>query len=292
MRLKEGRTHSFQPPSSVQSSLGSHVYNFTNGAVQPDSSSEDEFDVTELRARGGEQQRKNVSCEKVGDVIFLERTITENDNLNKLALQYGCKVADIKRINNLITDQDIYALKTIKIPVKVHGLLTENCNELRPLQQLPVKSTLRTEASEEASINSPKDFSVYFKEIDQNIEAAAQTRELQNEFIAQDLLSHPSAHFLGQGQPNSGADWGIRWRNAVVVMLLVGIVLPVFYIFYYKTQGDSETEFSFQNRTNISNTLTSYINAGQVLEHMTQKNSGHSPTGILQDVHKLLNTGG
>ncbi|KAE8618339.1 hypothetical protein XENTR_v10009356 [Xenopus tropicalis] len=292
MRLREGRTHSFQPPSSVHSSLGSHVYTFSNGNAEADSSSEEEFDVTELRARGGEQQRVNGSREKVGDVILLERAITEDDNLNKLALQYGCKVADIKRVNNLITDQDIYALKTIKIPVKVHGLLTERGDELNAPQHTPGNASALPEPDQK-SLPSPGsgDFTVYFKEIDQNIEAAAQTHDLFNESFALDSPHHLSTHIQGQKQHSSGADWGLRWWNAVVIMLLVGIVLPVFYIVYFKTQGDSEDIFSIEGRTNASASLSPHTNTVQSLEQMTQRTSGFSPS-ILQGSHKLLNPGG
>ncbi|NP_001087174.1 lysM and putative peptidoglycan-binding domain-containing protein 4 isoform X2 [Xenopus laevis] len=289
MRLREGPTHSFQPPSSVHSSLGSHVYTFSNGTAEADSSSEEEFDVMELRARGGEQQRINASREKVGNVILLERAITEDDNLNKLALQYGCKVSDIKRVNNLITDQDIYALKTIKIPVKVHGLLTERRDELTAFN-----ASAPPEPEKELSLPSmeSRDFTVYFKAIDQNIEeAAAQTHDLFNESFALDSPSLPPTRILGQKQPASGADWGIRWWNAVFIMLLVGIVLPVFYIVYFKTQGDSEGTFSIEGRTNVSTSLSPHTNTGHSMEQMTQRTSGFSP-GLLQDTHKLLNPGG
>ena len=35
------------------------------------------------------------------------------------------QVADLRRINKLYSDQDFYALKTIRVPVREHGLLTE-----------------------------------------------------------------------------------------------------------------------------------------------------------------------
>ncbi|KAM4749042.1 lysM and putative peptidoglycan-binding domain-containing protein 4 [Rhinophrynus dorsalis] len=284
MRLREGRSHSFQPHSAVHSSCGSHVYTFTNGTADSDSSSEDEFDAMELRVRGAEQQRQNASREKVGDMILLERVITEDDNLNKLALQYGCKVADIKRVNNLIREQDIYALKTIKIPVKVHGLLTETCDELSPHQSL--NSSVLIESSEEVPTTSTEnqDLRVYFREIDQNIEAA-QTQELFNESFALNSQIQLSAPLLGQKQPSSGADWGIRWWNAVLIMLLIGIVLPVFYIIYFKTQGASGSLFLFWNQSNSSTAF------GTNIDTVTLKNTILSSKN-LQDLHKPLITGG
>lgn len=92
MRLNEGPTRSFQAPVTVRNYPSSHVYVFPDGRWDSDESSEEEFDVVELRPRGKEQQRRAASREKVGDVVLLEREITAGDSLNKLALQYGCKV--------------------------------------------------------------------------------------------------------------------------------------------------------------------------------------------------------
>ncbi|XP_044135351.1 LOW QUALITY PROTEIN: lysM and putative peptidoglycan-binding domain-containing protein 4 [Bufo gargarizans] len=238
MRLKKGPSHSFHPPSTVHSSRGSHVYTFTNGSSDLDSSSEEELNILELRARGGKLHRQSTSREKVGDIVLLEHAITENDNLNKLALQYGCKVADIKRINNFLKEQDMFALKTIKIPVKVHGILTEgqqepNAHKGRSADSIDVV----IESGDEASVTPTgnRDITQYFREIDQNIEAAAQNQELFSDSLDLGKGNNHLSTIMKHKEPNLGADWGIRWWNAVCIMLLIGIVLPVFYIIYYET---------------------------------------------------------
>ncbi|KAM4036575.1 lysM and putative peptidoglycan-binding domain-containing protein 4 isoform 1-T2 [Anomaloglossus baeobatrachus] len=247
MRLKKGPSHSFHPPTTIHSSLGSHVYTFTNGSADRDSSSEEELDTMELRARGGELHRQSASREKVGDIVLLEHTITENDNLNKLALQYGCKVSDIKRINKLLTEQDVYALKTIKIPVKIHGFLTEQHKETNAQKGRSADSIdIVIESGDEASVTvtENRDVTQYFREIDQNIEAAAQNQELFSESLDLGTSSHHLSTSSRHKNPNLGADWGIRWWNAVFIMLLIGIVLPVFYILYYeKWKGQERSQF-------------------------------------------------
>ncbi|KAM3927172.1 lysM and putative peptidoglycan-binding domain-containing protein 4 [Leptodactylus fuscus] len=264
MRLKKGPSHSFHPPTAIHSSHGNHVYTFTNGSADLESSSEEEFDVMELRARGGELHRQNASREKVGDIIFLDHAITENDNLNKLALRYGCKVADIKRINNFLTEQDMYALKTIKIPVKVHGILTEQHEEPHVHNGRSAHSVdVVIESGDEASVTPTEnqDITRYFRKIDQNLEAAA-----QNQFSESLDLGTSSFQFsnnVRHKDPNLGADWGIRWWNAVCIMLLIGIVLPVFYIIYYETWKAQEvspsTNVTLHVTPNISRELAHHI---------------------------------
>lgn len=92
MRLNESRTRSFQAPVTVHNFPGRQVYVFPNGRSDSDESSEEELNVMELRPRGKEQQRGSAARDRLGDMVLLEREITEGDNLNKLALQYGCKV--------------------------------------------------------------------------------------------------------------------------------------------------------------------------------------------------------
>ncbi|XP_069841297.1 lysM and putative peptidoglycan-binding domain-containing protein 4 [Dendropsophus ebraccatus] len=281
MRLKKGPSHSFHPPTTIHSSRGSHVYTFTNGAADLDSSSDEELDVMELRARGGELHRQSASREKVGDVVLLEHAITENDNLNKLALQYGCKVSDIKRINNFLTEQDMYALKTIKIPVKAHGILTERQEEPSAHRSRSSDSIdVVIESGDEAAVTLTEnsDVTQYFREIDQKIEAAAQNQELFSESLDLGTSSHQLSSILRHKDPNLGADWGIRWWNAVFIMLLVGIVLPVFYILYYETwKGQDKlhsANVTFHTMPNTSREL-----AGQI------------PRPLL-NAHKLFDTGG
>ncbi|KAH0620058.1 hypothetical protein JD844_014601 [Phrynosoma platyrhinos] len=231
MRLNQELIRSFQAPTTVRKFSNSQVYLFRSGQSDSEESSEEELDVMELRARGKELQQRNAPREKVGDMVLLEREVRKDDSLNKLALQYGCKVADIKRINNFIREQDLYALKSIKIPVKVNGVLTETTEESLHLQSagLLVPESKHSDNSFEES----KKIDQYFRAIDQKIEQAAQVPVSPSTDYC---IETPNWSPPRQNETSSGADCGIQWWNAVFVMLLIGIVLPVFYVVYFKTQ--------------------------------------------------------
>ncbi|XP_030312921.1 lysM and putative peptidoglycan-binding domain-containing protein 4 [Calypte anna] len=243
MRLNESRTRTFQAPVTIHNYPGRQVYVFPGArSDSEESEEEEELNVMELRPRGREQQqqRGSASRDRVGDVVLLEREITEDDNLNKLALQYGCKVADIKRVNNFIREQDLYALKSIKIPVKTHGLLTENSRDLRPLLAAPSQPLTLVELPEPedgaSSSADPSHLSDYFRGIDKSIQDAVQVEVKLNTEYCMEAPERPLPESRKQKSSN-GADCGIQWWNAVFIMLLIGIVLPVFYIIYFKTQG-------------------------------------------------------
>uniref|UniRef100_A0A2K5H8Q4 Uncharacterized protein n=1 Tax=Colobus angolensis palliatus TaxID=336983 RepID=A0A2K5H8Q4_COLAP len=163
---------------------------------------------------------------------------------------------NIKKVNNFIREQDLYALKSIKIPVKNHGILTETHKELKPLLRPSSETTVTVElpdadraaAGTDAQASQLMDF---FKGIDQNIERAVQSEIFLHESYCIDT-SHQPLLPAPPKMPMNGADCGIQWWNAVFIMLLIGIVLPIFYLVYFKIQASGETPNSL-NTTVIPN---------------------------------------
>ncbi|KFO22026.1 lysM and putative peptidoglycan-binding domain-containing protein 4 isoform X1 [Fukomys damarensis] len=272
MRQKEVLTKSFQGPAVVCRTRTSHVYMFKSGSGDSEDSSEEETrqqDVV-LRPRGRELQNgaHQAHRPRAGDVVLLQRELAREDNLNKLALQYGCKVADIKKVNNFIREQDLYALKSIKIPVKNHGLLTETHKELKPLPE--ASSETRVTLVEPPGADSvaagadtqTSQLTDFFKGIDQNIERAVQSEIFLSESCCVDAPDQP----LLPGPPKAstdGADCGIQWWNAVFIMLLIGIVLPVFYLVYFKIQAAGETPVSLNTTAVPNGSIASSVAPGQ-----------------------------
>uniref|UniRef100_U3K6T6 Uncharacterized protein n=1 Tax=Ficedula albicollis TaxID=59894 RepID=U3K6T6_FICAL len=105
MRLNESRTRPFQAPATVHTFPGRQLFVFPNGRSDSDESSEEELNVMELRPRGKEQPRSS-SRDRLGDVVLLERELTQEDSLNKLALQY---VLPCHCSLSCLTTQQLYA---------------------------------------------------------------------------------------------------------------------------------------------------------------------------------------
>nr|XP_045000911.1 lysM and putative peptidoglycan-binding domain-containing protein 4 isoform X2 [Jaculus jaculus]XP_045000912.1 lysM and putative peptidoglycan-binding domain-containing protein 4 isoform X2 [Jaculus jaculus]XP_045000913.1 lysM and putative peptidoglycan-binding domain-containing protein 4 isoform X2 [Jaculus jaculus] len=257
MRQTEVSAKTFQGPAVVCRTPSSHVYMFKNGGGDSGDSSEEESHRVVLRPRGKERPKNSAQQPRqpgAGDVILLQRELAQEDSLNKLALQYGCKVADIKKVNNFIREQDLYALKSIKIPVKNHGILTETHQELTPLRS--PSSEMRMTLVELPEDTAGPDvqgsqLTNFFKGIDENIERAVHSDVFHDDSCCVEPLGQPL--LPAPPKPSSdGADCGIQWWNAVFVMLLIGIVLPVFYLVYFKIQATRETPNSL-NTTTVPN---------------------------------------
>lgn len=91
MRRGDSVPRAFQAPVDVHASVDGQVYMFRGRPADSGGSSEDdELNVMELRPRGHDSEERE--RERFGELLLLERDISQGDNLNKLALQYGCKV--------------------------------------------------------------------------------------------------------------------------------------------------------------------------------------------------------
>lgn len=164
---------------------------------------------------------------------------------------FSFQVADIKRANNLLTEQDFFALRSIKIPVKRFSVLTETHSTTPHKSATPGTTRCLADFAEAASgtvdsassSSSTDSVGNFLQEKDKDIEllvkSAGSSRNSLNEVVSslsplQPLLGDPERRPPLRKDPYYGADWGMRWWTAVAIMLVVGIVTPVFYLLYYE----------------------------------------------------------
>lgn len=89
MRRGEHVSRAFQAPVDVHASADGQVYMFRRVPNESAASSDDEeLTVMEMRPRVFREHEQD----RLRNVQLLEREVLDDDNLNKLALQYGCKV--------------------------------------------------------------------------------------------------------------------------------------------------------------------------------------------------------
>uniref|UniRef100_A0A8C5UKS5 LysM and putative peptidoglycan-binding domain-containing protein 3 n=1 Tax=Malurus cyaneus samueli TaxID=2593467 RepID=A0A8C5UKS5_9PASS len=191
-----------------------------------------------------EGEMSELRSDRLDDIVLLTKDIREGDTLNAIALQFCCSVADIKRVNNLINDQDFFALRSIKIPVKKFSVLTET--HISPKGRPGLRPALCSPEVQETSLcdkfSANETAGNFLKEVDRDIEEIVKCndtkRENLNEVVsalaAQQICFETDGKIQKCKDPYYGADWGIGWWTAVVIMLIIGIVTPVFYLLYYE----------------------------------------------------------
>uniref|UniRef100_A0A7M4E351 LysM and putative peptidoglycan-binding domain-containing protein 3 n=1 Tax=Crocodylus porosus TaxID=8502 RepID=A0A7M4E351_CROPO len=253
-----------------------------------EAAAEEEADGQELRPRGREKGRRGGPRDRSDLPVLLTRDIREGETLNAIALQYCCSVADIKRVNNLITDQDFFALRSIRIPVKKFSVLTEmHCSPkgrqlLRPASSSQYCPEIQETSPTSDAFSSNETVGNFLKEVDRDIEQIVKCndtkRENLNEVVSalstQQICFEPDGKNKKCKDPYYGADWGIGWWTAVVIMLVIGIVTPVFYLLYYEVL--MKVDVSHHSTMESSHSLVTSPS------HQKQIGNGINPANIME----------
>lgn len=79
-------------------------------------------------------------------------------------------------------------------------------------------------------------------EVDNDIEKLIKSTDDRDKDFLDESDKQQTFSFRAKRLMHHGADWGIQWWNAVVAMLLIGIVLPLFYVIYFKTKHSGEDQ--------------------------------------------------
>lgn len=214
-------------------------------------------------------------------------------------------MADIKRANSLLTEQDFFALRSIKIPVRRFSVLTETHNTgpiisaspsgARRLPQAVSPAISFPSESSTDSSSSTESVEGFLQEKDKDIErlvkSTGPSRSSLNEVVSsltlqqqEPLLREVEYKPAQRKDPYYGADWGMRWSTAVVIMLVVGIVTPVFYLLYYEVL--MKAEVSHHGVTTQNGNLALGQPRDNNVYHIGKDNQGAGPGHGAGDVVK------
>lgn len=184
---------------------------------------------------------------------FVEWKIKPGDTLSSLSLKSGCTIAHLKRANNLISDQDFYALSVIRIPVKRYGILSQTLvldhQETQPASSQETADLLglsdaQVSSAPEANIRDNDDMSdaeKFIQQVDKEVThirekvtdnrtspATSLTLTTSNEIP----VSIPSPAPASSASFNcDGADGGLTMFHVLILVLIICILVPVIYIF-------------------------------------------------------------
>ncbi|XP_019619581.1 PREDICTED: lysM and putative peptidoglycan-binding domain-containing protein 4-like [Branchiostoma belcheri] len=210
-----------------------------------------EEDAIEMRPRG-ERRREERGRKDESDTVLLDRTIMPGDTLQTFALLYGCTLADLRRANNLMSDQDFHALKTIKVPVKRHGLLTAREEEDRRRRQFrradsdiieygldaPGEGTKANGRDAYAEMNDIRGYLTQMDEEMDRIRRSTPEREETFEPYETRASLMECRRYINR-ETSNGADGGIRWWMALLCMIIVAVVCPLLYFLYFHSRNDA-----------------------------------------------------
>lgn len=159
-------------------------------------------------------------------------------------------MADIKRVNNLIQEQDFYALKSVRIPIQKHSILEETSTNHR--EEFLHSSAKPKPVDNSRTHRQPKEVSDFVMDLEEDTE-----RLIQNLNDPDEEMLGKQPRFIDREGPLGKPDCGIQWWNALVAMLLIGIILPVFFVLVFKMKSNNVTSSAvavIQQSSSFSNT--------------------------------------
>jgi LysM repeat protein len=87
---------------------------------------------TDMTSRLNSKERKSPvsdSYQQQGKFVYIDFALNGQDSLHSLSMKFSVNVSELKRINCLTNDRDIFALKTLKIPIKPFSLLSQQYSD-------------------------------------------------------------------------------------------------------------------------------------------------------------------
>ena len=163
----------------------------------------------------------------------------------------------MKQVNNLYNDQEFYALRKLKIPIRPNSLLSESREEQkrRPAPLNLHSPTLETEGtasrthSSEAAANDSSECEVrtlsirsaldspnsFLKHMDNDIKKICQSASVRKDNLEEvaRTLTVNCIRPLKKQERNLGTFCGLGWKGFVIVAVVVAVLLPVMIIGWY-----------------------------------------------------------
>lgn len=175
-----------------------------------------------------------------------------------------CQISELKRINHIHKDNEIFARRTIKVPVTPYSVLTELIpppNEPQPTpstsKQLVPSFSIHDMLQNTTPNSIPKEINDNYKNNNNKEDDCAidcntvvlnstlapavipYTDSEQNEAISEDTQLLPNKPKISveavvvKELTSHGADFGLKWFHLVCCMLILGVVIPLVYVMFY-----------------------------------------------------------
>lgn len=81
------------------------------------------FDMNRLSSK--ERKSQYLDQNQQSRFVYIDYVFSKEDTLHSLSVKFSVNVSELKRINCLQNDRDIYALKALKIPIKPYSVLAQ-----------------------------------------------------------------------------------------------------------------------------------------------------------------------
>lgn len=212
--------------------------------------SDDSGDETELFVKKSTYQ----------DIPTVEKVVEEGDTLQALSIRYHCPIAELKRLNNIHRENEIFAKNSIKVPARPFSVLIASVHTSgtsSPKEEpngtgidtdsLNLKLSRELLSIPKSGGSSVTNGTVQVNDIIFNSSVKPIDKSCDNSPITEVHL-HEEVRLLPQSVPTdetivtkltcSGADAGISWIALIVIVVIVIVAFPLIYVLYIAEHPD------------------------------------------------------
>ncbi|XP_012531545.1 lysM and putative peptidoglycan-binding domain-containing protein 3 [Monomorium pharaonis] len=218
---------------------------------------------------------ENISLQTIKRPTSLRRKIQvinvqikPEDTLQALALRYRCTISELKRINKIDKENEIYAKPYIKVPVQPFSILTEaspensqDDNAVVISQQCQKETPVRTEeqlidlgaTSMSMESSNTEINTIILNSVCEPLSSYNSANIPENFHTEHDMLLSDNTENAEAAESCetdifkcSGDNWGLSWMQLLVFSLLLSFAGPIIYILYI-------AEYSVKTNITVSN---------------------------------------
>ncbi|KAG5676810.1 hypothetical protein PVAND_006618 [Polypedilum vanderplanki] len=183
---------------------------------------------------------------KIRSEAVLEAEVLPDDTLVSIALRFNCTVADIKRLNKIQNNNEIFAFKVLKVPLTAHNILFDTLPKVHKSgsnsPRAVAAGTTLNNTNNNSNIASSKE-KLEEKLLVASVSAAVITKnddlithdEPQSDSLNEPLLS--KSQFRALKPPRNefltfnGSDCEFNWICLLILILVICVIIPLIYVY-------------------------------------------------------------
>lgn len=200
----------------------------------------------------GEETELFVKKPTFQDIPTVEKVVEEGDTLQALSIRYHCPIAELKRLNNIHRENEIFAKNTIKVPARpfsvalasVHTSGTSSPKDQpdvtgidTDILNLKLSRELLNTPNQNSDINGSVEVnSVIFNSNVKPINKVCDNSPLTEVHLHEEVRLLPPKESLNNTVLHrlscDGADAGISWIALIICIVIVIVAVPLIYVLY------------------------------------------------------------
>lgn len=211
-------------------------------------------DALELR-RFDKQQKSDL-------YIDIFHTIKPDETLQGIALRYNCSVPKLQYYNDLMSDQEFYRLKVLKIPVLRNSILhcqneNEQQNGPRIVDNLIDISSAETVDNRASSVinlgisnflnqNNGAGSREFLQQLSEDLKVLREEslKRIENSVLPQNSPTNVANEIQVAEQKSScdGSNFGINIPCIILVVFLLFVLVPLYFTYYVEHHNNSTSQ--------------------------------------------------